>query len=134
VNIQSRYASLVRTNSVFWNSSGISADLGLSGLHVHTESLSALLSGGIAFATPGSAGSQVKAGSVFELHLQAKEDWMKWDATPGGEKKHEGVISRIFHHHEGKSEDEAAADHDPSHPDPAKSHKHGFFSKFHHGS
>ena len=128
VNIQGRYASLVRANSVFWNSSGISADLGLSGLHIHTESLSALLSGGIAFATPDSPGARVKGGSVFELHLQAKEDWMKWDSTPGGEDEHQGVLSRIFHHHEGKSEEEAAADHDPSQPDPAKSHKHGFFS------
>lgn len=133
-NIQGRYASLVRANSVFWNSSGISADLGLSGLHLHTESLSALLSGGIAFATPDSPGAPVKAGSVFKLHLEAKEDWMKWDATPGGDEKKQGVLSRIFHHHGDKSEEEAAADHDSSQPDPAKSHKHGFLSRFHHGS
>lgn len=132
-NIQGRHASLVRANSVFWNSSGISADLGLSGLHVHTESLSALLAGGIAFATPDSPGPPVKAGSVFKLHLEAKEDWMKWDATPGGDEKKQGVLSRIFHHHEGKSEEEAAADHDPSHHDPAKSKKHGFLSRFHRG-
>jgi hypothetical protein len=28
---------------------------------------------------------------------------------------------------------EASADHDSSQPDPGKSHKHGFFSKFRHG-
>ncbi len=33
LNILSRYADLVRTNSVFWTASGISADLGLTGLH-----------------------------------------------------------------------------------------------------
>ena len=129
LNVQNRYASLVRTNSVFWNASGISADLGLKGLHVHTESLEALLSGGVAFATPDSPGAQVKAGSVFKLHPEPKDEWTKWSPKkPKAE--HEGTLSRIFHHHKGKDEKAAAADHDASQPDPAKSHKHSFF---HHG-
>lgn len=51
-NIQPRYASLVRSNSVFWNASGISASLGLKGLEIHTGSFESILAGGIAFATP----------------------------------------------------------------------------------
>jgi paraquat-inducible protein B len=137
LNIKSAYASLVRTSSVFWNASGISADLGLKGLHVHTESLEALLAGGIAFATPDSPAAQVKAGSVFELHPEARKEWQEWSSRisePGEAKpEKEGLVSRIFHHHQGKSEEEAAADQDPAQPDPAKSHKHGFFHRVLHG-
>ncbi len=79
LNIESRYAHLVRTNSVFWNASGISANLGLTGLHIHAESLEALLSGGVAFATPDPPGGRVKAGSVFELHSEVKDKWLDWD-------------------------------------------------------
>jgi paraquat-inducible protein B len=135
LNIQSRYASLVRSNSVFWNASGISANLGLKGLHIHTESLEALLSGGIAFATPDSAGAQVKPGSVFRLHPEVKDDWLKWSGGEGGKKEeHEGLLTKIFHHHEDKSEEAAAADHDPEQPHPAESPKHGFMHRlFHRG-
>jgi paraquat-inducible protein B len=132
LNVQNSYASLVRTNTMFWNASGISADLGLKGLHVHTESLEALLSGGVAFATPDALGAPVKPGSVFDLHPEVKDEWLNW--TPGKPKKeHKGVLSRVFHHHEGKSEKQAAADHDPAQPEPAKSHKQGFFHKVFHG-
>jgi paraquat-inducible protein B len=53
VVIEPAHASLVNTNSVFWNVSGLHAGLGLSGLRVDVESLEALLAGGIAFATQG---------------------------------------------------------------------------------
>ena len=138
VNIETRYASLVRSNSVFWNASGISADLGLHGLHVHAESLKALLSGGVAFATPPKPGHTVKAGSVFALHAEAKDDWHKWqtdysakEGDGDGEKK-PGIISRFFHH-EDKTEEEAKQD-DPT-PEPThEEHKHGFLhGLFHRG-
>jgi paraquat-inducible protein B len=139
VNIEPRYASLVRSNSVFWNASGISADLGLHGLHVHAESLKALLSGGVAFATPPKPGHTVKAGSVFKLHAEAKDDWHKWqtdyssEATDGdGEKKKQGIVGRFFHH-EDKSEEEAKQE-DPE-PEPTHEEKKHHFLKglFHHG-
>ena len=138
VNIEPRYESLVRSNSVFWNASGISADLGLHGLHVHAESLKALLSGGVAFATPPKPGHTVKAGSVFALHAEAKDDWHKWqtdysakEEDGDGEKK-QGVIGRFFHH-EDKSEEEAKQE-DPT-PEPThEEKKHGFMhGLFHHG-
>jgi paraquat-inducible protein B len=135
LNIQSQYASLVRNNSEFWNASGISAKLGLKGLRIHTESLEALLAGGIAFATPDSAGAQVKAGSVFQLHAEANAKWTKWAGAEGGKKKADkGLLSRIFHHHEDKTEEAAAADQDPEQPHPADHPKHGFMHRlFHHG-
>jgi len=53
VDIESRYAPLVRSDSKFWMASGINMSFGLfSGAEVKTESLEALLEGGIAFATP----------------------------------------------------------------------------------
>ncbi|MBW2708591.1 MAG: MCE family protein [Deltaproteobacteria bacterium] len=53
VDIESRYAELVRRDSKFWKASGIDMSFGLfSGAKVKTESLEALLEGGIAFATP----------------------------------------------------------------------------------
>jgi paraquat-inducible protein B len=116
IDIELRYASLVRNNSVFWNAGGISASLGLHGLHIHTESLRALLSGGVAFATPPHPGHRVTAGSVFRLHKEGKDDWRKWQGdftekkgkatkkeADKPEKRH--GLSRFFHHR-GKSKDE----------------------------
>lgn len=145
LNVQRRYAPLVRSNSVFWNASGISANLGLSGLHIHAESLQALLRGGVAFATPDDSGYRVKSGSVFALQPEPKEEWLKWDpalwrgraseassagapqeAKTEAEKKEaaherqirdEGKLARFFHH-AGKSEEEAAADAEPA-PQPS---------------
>jgi hypothetical protein len=145
LNIQSPYASLVRSNSVFWNASGISANLGLKGFHVHTESLQALLAGGVGFATPDRPGSPVKAGSVFELQPEPNEKWLAWrpllwrgppEKRPkeaAQPEQHEGLIGRFFHH-EDKEAEEAAADHDASQPRPAESKKHGFLhGLFHRG-
>ena len=110
LNVERRYASLVRSNSVFWNASGISADLGLHGLHLHAESLKSLLEGGVAFATPPKPGHTVSEGSTFQLHPEAKKDWLEWEtdytAKEGDGEKKEGVIARFFHH-EDKPEEEA---------------------------
>ncbi|CAM3916345.1 hypothetical protein CCOS865_00863 [Pseudomonas reidholzensis] len=50
--IQPAYATLVRKHTRFWNASGISIDADLSGVKVRSESLSSIVAGGIAFATP----------------------------------------------------------------------------------
>jgi paraquat-inducible protein B len=136
VNIETRYASLVRSNSVFWNASGISADLGLHGLHVHAESLKSLLEGGVSFATPPDPGHTVSEGSVFQLHPEAKKDWLEWetDYTPkegDPPEKHHTLGS--FFHHEDKPEEEARQD-DPTPEPSADEKKHGFMHRlFHRG-
>jgi hypothetical protein len=68
----------------------------------------------------------------LHAYTELKDEWLKWtpDETKG---EHKGVVSRVFHHHEGKSEKAAAADQDPAQPEPAKSQKHGFFHKVFHG-
>ena len=79
--IEPRYAPLVRTGSRFWNASGIGVDAGLfSGVKVRTESLEALLEGGIAFASPDNPqmGGPAQAGQTFTLHDELKDEWLRW--------------------------------------------------------
>lgn len=77
--IDPEYVNLIRSNTVFWNASGIKAHFGLfSGATIDVESLGALISGGVALATPDSGGQAVSAGAVFELHDQPKDEWKKW--------------------------------------------------------
>ncbi len=78
--IYKKYVPLVHENSVFFNVSGV--DFGIfSGLK--TESLEALMTGGVSFATPeGDAmGKRAKNGFIFELHKEARERWLRW--SPG---------------------------------------------------
>ena len=129
--------TLVRSNSRFWNASGISANLGSHGLKSHTESLKALLAGGVSFATPPKPGHTVSEGSVFPLHHEAKDDWMKWEtdfeAKPEDAPKKHDIMGKFFHH-EGKGEEEAKQD-DPTPEPTADDHKHHFLRGLsHHGS
>src|SRR5690606_10154404 len=79
--IEPRYAPLVRSGSRFWNASGIGVDASLfKGLKVRTESLEALVEGGIAFATPDNPamGGQALPGQTFALHDEVNEQWLNW--------------------------------------------------------
>ncbi len=78
--IRDEYRTLIRENTHFWNVSGITFSAGLfSGIDVHTESLEAIMAGGIAFATPEKdAGKPVKEGSRFQLYNESKEAWLDW--------------------------------------------------------
>ncbi|MCF1430421.1 MAG: MlaD family protein [Shewanella sp.] len=53
--IKDQYAHLVKNNSRFWNVSGVSVNASLQGVNIQTESLSAILAGGIAFSSDPSA-------------------------------------------------------------------------------
>lgn len=78
VLIEPRYVSLVRGGSRFWNASGIGVDLGLlKGAQIRTESLEALLEGGIAFATPEQPGP-VHPGQTFALFDEPQDEWLRW--------------------------------------------------------
>lgn len=49
--IQKQYTHLVKQNSQFWNVSGLAVDASLAGIKVKTESLSAILAGGVSFSS-----------------------------------------------------------------------------------
>jgi len=85
VRIEPQHAHLVRTNTRFWNASGIGLDMGLlGGVQLKAESLEAVISGGIAFATPTKAGDPVASGHTFDMEPQPVDGWIKWtpDLTP----------------------------------------------------
>jgi len=48
--IQEKYADLVRGDAVFWKVGGMRVDAGLDGINVETETVTAILAGGVAFA------------------------------------------------------------------------------------
>ncbi|MNZ43377.1 Paraquat-inducible protein B [compost metagenome] len=76
--IEPRYAALVRGGSRFWNASGVDVDFGLlKGVAVRTESLEAILAGGIAFATPEEPGPAFP-GQTFVLFDEPKAEWLNW--------------------------------------------------------
>lgn len=76
VLIQPRFAHLVRSNSRFWNVSGVNAHFGLfKGLQINVQSLRTLVSGGIAFSTPEDpAAKPAGNGMEFELNGSVAKD------------------------------------------------------------
>ncbi len=81
LNIDDHYAPIVRTNSRFWNVSGVRVDVGLfTGVDINTESLESIVAGGIAFATPegDQMGRPVEAGHHFKLYEEADDEWLDW--------------------------------------------------------
>ncbi|WP_181902277.1 PqiB family protein [Thalassotalea euphylliae] len=69
--IKPEFAHLVKQHSRFWNASGLTVSGSLTtGLHVDTDSLASILSGGIAFDTPDIEGDSVasKNGDRYKLH------------------------------------------------------------------
>jgi len=79
VLIYERYAGLVRQGSAFWDTSGVNVRGGLlKGIEVDIESLRAIATGGIEFATPSEKAPRVKPGTVFFLYDKPKEEWLSW--------------------------------------------------------
>lgn len=82
ISIDSEYAPLVHKNTQFWNSSGLDFKFEwFSGAALRTESIQALLDGGISFATPEDPeqrGEPSPAGSHFTLHQKVDDKWLQW--------------------------------------------------------
>jgi paraquat-inducible protein B len=71
INIWPQHAQLARSNSRFWNASGITVEAGLfSGVDVRTESAETILAGGVAFETPDKKGEAVKNDHRFSLEAK----------------------------------------------------------------
>lgn len=81
VNIRPEYERLVYTGTKFWNVSGVEISAGLfSGVSIDTESLEAILIGGVAFATPEGEkkGRPARDNDLFILHEQGRDRWRQW--------------------------------------------------------
>ena len=81
INIKPPYDRLAYSNTKFWNSSGIRVDAGLfSGVQISTESVEALVAGGISMATPDTdtMGKKALPNQHFNLHDEPKKCWSKW--------------------------------------------------------
>lgn len=71
--VRAPYDQFVRTGTLFWNASGVTASYGAEGLHVEMESIQAVLAGGIAFTTPDSAADTPVAADRAEFPLYRGE-------------------------------------------------------------
>ncbi len=78
VRIRAAYVPLVRQGTRFWDSSGLSFDVGITGVSLQLDTLQALAMGGIAMATPTDAGPIVSTGHRFALHREAEDEWTEW--------------------------------------------------------
>lgn len=74
------YDKLVKADTKFWNSGGISMKVGLLGARVETNSLESIVTGGVSFATPDAAADAAQApeGTVFEIVDNHEKAWLKW--------------------------------------------------------
>lgn len=73
INIQKEYESLINQSSVFWNVSGVNIDASLNGVNIQMDSMTSLLSGGIAFKTPKVNADKIVGNKEFLLHANNKE-------------------------------------------------------------
>lgn len=81
------YVGLIRANTVFWDASGIDVSAGLfQGLSVQVDSLSNLVAGGLACATPDARGTAASPGQRYRILGEAPKAWQDWRApiTVGG--------------------------------------------------
>lgn len=86
VQIFERFAHLVRENTVFWNSGGLSVDFGIfSGAEVRASSVQSLLAGSVSFATPENPAAPVATGHLFVLEESPKNDGVKWQPALSSE-------------------------------------------------
>lgn len=80
IQIQPRYAPLIRRDTRFWRSGGVGVDFGIfSGLSVQADSLESVLSSSVSFATPETRKPEAPApNQIFELEDEPKDSWLEW--------------------------------------------------------
>lgn len=80
-NIHEPYMNLIRENTKFWNTSGLRIKGGLmTEMKISTESLAAIIGGGISFSTPDTKdmGNPITNGHHFTLHNDPDDKWLNW--------------------------------------------------------
>lgn len=81
VIIEPDFKPIIRENTKFWQASGTTIQGGLfSGVTMKTESLEAIVRGGIALATPDNekSGGAVTDNHRFKLYEDYKDEWLDW--------------------------------------------------------
>jgi len=81
INIHKQFTDLISEHTKFWNVSGLRIKGGLmTKMKISSESLEAMVAGGIALATPEMElmGKKVKKGHHFVLHKEMDEKWLEW--------------------------------------------------------
>ncbi|HJV65179.1 MAG TPA: MlaD family protein [Geomonas sp.] len=71
--VRAPYDQYVHENTVFWHASGVDLTVNTSGIKVNTESMAAVLLGGIAFQTPEGAVPQAPPNMTFPLYSTRDE-------------------------------------------------------------
>lgn len=79
-SIKPSYAKLLRSNSHFWNISGVKISGGLINLNVQSAALESKGLGGVEFSTPtgDAAGDPVKERHRYELFDSPRKEWLLW--------------------------------------------------------
>ena len=80
-HIEQPFVQLIRPQTRFWDVGGIQAKLGFTGVSIEVDSAEALLSGGVALATPppGEAGNDIiRTGHRFKMVEKPDKDWLDW--------------------------------------------------------
>lgn len=78
IRVLSPYVDLVRTDSRFWNSSGLPLQISLFGGRRQPTTLESVITGAIAFATPDELAEAAPDGTQFELHTEPEKAWLEW--------------------------------------------------------
>ena len=75
VFVRAPHDRLVHEGTRFWNASGVSVELGADGLRLQTDSLQAILAGGVTFDVPqgGEPGGRANPSSAFTLYSDADQ-------------------------------------------------------------
>jgi paraquat-inducible protein B len=79
--VKSPYDRFITTDSRFWHASGVDLRLDSAGVRLQTQSLSAILMGGIAFETPGATTTAAADGAEFPLAAGHAEAMKAPDGT-----------------------------------------------------
>lgn len=85
IRVDSAYSRLLRNSSKFWVNSGLGVDVGLSGVKISADSLTAIIRGGVSFATPSTPDDgiprPIQSGHIFTLYSQVKAEWLSTAST-----------------------------------------------------
>jgi paraquat-inducible protein B len=75
IHVEGEYAHLVRTNSRFWNASGVDISFGAEGFKFAAASLESLVAGGVEFAPPEDAApaDTARSGATYRLYRSRAE-------------------------------------------------------------